>query len=156
MNTGQTKENNKSIINQSITLKNSQKILGKNNGMFGKKGPRTRYSYGGYKEDIGHHIRSSWEHNICKLLIKLNIKYEYEKKRFYYNEFSYLPDFFLPEYNIWIEVKGYMDELSKEKIRLFKIENKLLLIDKYNYEQIIRGEINLLPKIIKIQNDKKI
>ncbi len=151
-NKGLTKENNKSVRQQSETLKKSGKVAGKRNPMFGKKCPRKRYSYGGYKKDIGHHIRSSWEYEICKLLNKLNIEYKYEKERFYYNNFSYLPDFYLPQYNIWIEVKGYMSELSKEKINSFKNDNyKLLLIDKNNYEKIIRGEINLLKEIRKLK-----
>lgn len=47
---------------------------------------------------------------------------------------SYQPDFYLPEYDKWIEVKGWMDQKSKVRLKLFQEQfpdeyNKLILID---------------------------
>lgn len=67
-------------------------------------------------------FRSNWEIELAELLAELGIQFKYEPKRFYFrgeNE-SYLPDFYLPEYNCWIEVKGYMDKRSLRRVKLFK------------------------------------
>lgn len=99
---------------------------------------------GGHRKDIDHYFRSSWEANIARLLNFKSIKWEYEYKRFNFeNEIegvlSYQPDFYLPEYNIWIEVKGWMDDKSKKRLELFKIyypdeyKNFILIDQKYYY-----------------------
>ncbi|MBL5777009.1 hypothetical protein HV436_01495 [Bacillus sporothermodurans] len=67
-------------------------------------------------------FRSTWEVELAETLHKLGIRFEYEPERFYFraeNE-SYLPDFYLPEYNVWIEVKGWMDKRSLKRVKLFK------------------------------------
>lgn len=67
-------------------------------------------------------FRSNWEIELAELLTELEIEFEYEPKRFYFKaeHESYLPDFYLPEYNTWIEVKGYMDKRSLKRCKLFK------------------------------------
>lgn len=70
---------------------------------------------GGTRQDLNQYFRSAWEANIARLLNYLNIEWIYEYKRFDFNnetEFvlSYQPDFYLPKYDKWIEVKGWMDE----------------------------------------------
>lgn len=35
---------------------------------------------------------------------------------------SYTPDFYLPKYNVYIEVKGYAEELFKLRWKLFKLK----------------------------------
>jgi hypothetical protein len=37
----------------------------------------------------------------------------------------YTPDFYLPKYNLYIEVKGFFYEKDKEKIRNVLLENKI-------------------------------
>ena len=109
---------------------------------------------GGYRTDLKHYFRSSWEANIARILNYYNIKWEYEIKRFdFSNEYegvlSYQPDFYLPEYNIWIEVKGWMDEKSKERLKLFSQyypkENKnLFLIDSNTYSYLSKNYLNII------------
>jgi hypothetical protein len=73
-------------------------------------------------ERLGMTFRSTWEIELAEMLTDLGIHFEYEPKRFYFrahNE-SYLPDFYLPEFNCWIEVKGYFDERSQKRCKLFK------------------------------------
>jgi len=71
---------------------------------------------------LGRGFRSSWEVELAELMTELGIRWEYEPKRFHFwrERESYLPDFYLPDYNVWIEVKGYMDRKSARRIRLFK------------------------------------
>lgn len=67
-------------------------------------------------------FRSSWEVELAELMTDLEIEFKYEPFRYYYRaeRTSYLPDFYLPQYNIYIEVKGYMDNLSAKRCRLFR------------------------------------
>jgi len=67
-------------------------------------------------------FRSNWEIELAEIMTELGIAFEYEPKRFYFRKEheSYLPDFFLPDYNCWIEVKGYMDKRSLRRCKLFK------------------------------------
>jgi hypothetical protein len=75
-----------------------------------------------YSEKADMYFRSNWEIELAERLIELGIAFEYEPKRFYFRaeRESYLPDFYLPEYNCWIEVKGYMDNRSLKRVKLFK------------------------------------
>ncbi len=101
---------------------------------------------GGFREDLQQYFRSSWEANIARYLDYLNIKWEFEPKRFNFLEIksgvlSYMPDFYLPELDKWIEVKGWMDDKSKIRLQYFKQfypeeSIKLILIDRKQYNLI--------------------
>jgi hypothetical protein len=88
-------------------------------------------------------MRSNWEVAVAKYLDSIKIKWEYEPKTFYLNDINicYTPDFYLPEKNIWIEVKGYFSERSQLQCYYFKKEYiKELLI----YDEKILKELNIL------------
>ena len=59
----------------------------------------------------GYLFQGSWEVAFAKYLDNKNIKWERSNKIYTYiyeNEIHrYLPDFYLPEYNLYIEIKGY-------------------------------------------------
>ena len=73
-------------------------------------------------ETLEMSFRSNWEVELAELLYELGIEFQYEPERFYFRaeQESYLPDFYLPQYNTWIEVKGYMDKRSLRRCKLFK------------------------------------
>ncbi|PEZ87921.1 hypothetical protein CN376_22845 [Bacillus cereus] len=75
-----------------------------------------------YSEKEAMMFRSTWEVELAELLTSLGIIYEYEPQRFYYKDHceSYLPDYYLPEYDTFIEVKGYMDKRSLKRCNLFR------------------------------------
>lgn len=75
-------------------------------------------------------FRSSWEVEFIKWCNEKHILWKYEPKVFILeNEQLYIPDFYLQELDIWIEIKGYMDERSKIKCNLFKkIRDNYLII----------------------------
>ena len=141
---------------------------------------------GGFRKDIGCYFRSAWEANIARILNLFRIEWLYECKRFSFDNetngvLSYQPDFYLPQYNKWIEVKGWMDEKSKKRLELFKkyypeefsnlilIENKeyikisnkySLVIDNWeskgNYKNKSKNEDNARTEIeVILQKDKK-
>lgn len=88
---------------------------GKNNGMFGKiakHGKRIKY-----KNIL---MRSSWEIVFAQFLDLSGIGYLYESKRFYFKDNSYSPDFYIPEWDLYIEIKGWWNNKAKKKFNLFK------------------------------------
>jgi len=89
--------------------------MGKNNHRFGKP---ASHSKGIYYKDI--FMRSNWEVAYAKYLDKKGIQWQYEPKTFDLGKTTYTPDFYLPETDIYIEIKGYWRDDAKEKIELFK------------------------------------
>ncbi len=56
----------------------------------------------------------------------------------------YTPDFYLPEYDLYIEVKGRWWGRDREKMDIvMKIypNKKIVIIEKEDYEKILRGEL---------------
>jgi len=83
------------------------------------------YGRGGFKKDIGHYIRSSYEHKFAQFLKQLNIDYCYEKKHFRV-VVDGKDSTFTPDFNVrgkWIEIKNsynVKDELFNKKLKSFK------------------------------------
>ena len=77
----------------------------------------------------GIEMRSRLETKVAMFLDALKIKWEYEPKTFLLSDGTpYRPDFFLTEDNIWIEVKGLIEEHNKQISLKFVEENKTTLI----------------------------
>lgn len=76
------------------------------------RGRRTEYN--------GIIFRSTYEARMARALDALNLKWEYEKKWVDLGECCYVPDFYVPAIDSYIETKGWMDERSIRKIKLFK------------------------------------
>ena len=61
-------------------------------------------------------MRSQTEVRFAEKLDQIGISWVYEPRRFSLGWCTYTPDFYLPDMNVWIEVKGHLDELSSRKI----------------------------------------
>lgn len=87
----------------------------------------------GYRKDIGHFVRSTWEANFARILNYSGVDYEYEPKRFNLGYTTYTPDFKIG--NKYVEIKGYdTKEAKKKRIMCRKIyEIKILIIKKIKY-----------------------
>jgi DNA polymerase III alpha subunit len=114
----------------------SKRMSGRGNHMFGKPSPNGKR---GYRKDLGHYVRSTWEADFARILKLLEIEYIYEKESFYLNdgegwEGHYTPDFYIPSENKFYEIKGWMRELDQKKIDLFTKQ-----YPQYNF-QLIRQE----------------
>ena len=107
-----------------------------------KKQGKTHSGRRFWSEKLQMPFRSNWEIELAELLTDLEIKFEFEPKRFYFRaeRESYLPDFWLPEYNCWIEVKGWMDTRSEKRCRLFKKYYGA----EYGYFLVMKEELELL------------
>lgn len=117
---------------------------GENHPMYGKPAPQgAGVGKGSYCEK-GHWVRSTWERAVADWLFDNDINYEYEPKRFVFNSrISYLPDFYIPKCNLYIEVKGYMRTKNKIQHKLFERRGyDLLVIDDIKYfEQVLGKEV---------------
>lgn len=71
-------------------------------------------------EHNGHVFRSSYEVRCADALDRKGIKWEYEPRRFDLGDCTYLPDFYLPEQDVYWEVKGWLGPNSQRKINRFR------------------------------------
>lgn len=76
---------------------------------------------GGFREDLGFYVRSTWEANFARSLKFQGIQFEYEPTSFTLsNGKTYTPDFRVGE--VFYEIKGYLTDTAKSKLELFRIE----------------------------------
>lgn len=74
-------------------------------------------------------MRSKLEAKFAFFLDNLKIIWIYEPKTFLLSSgIMYKPDFYLPELNQWIEVKGNIEDHNKEISKQFVIDNRSTLI----------------------------
>ena len=105
-------------------------VKGKNNPMFGKV---THSKYNKYK---GMWFHSSWESKFARFLDVRKIKWLYESKTFDLGEMTYTPDFYLPETDTYIEIKGYWRPDAEKKFKIFKKKYKNIKIKIINYNKL--------------------
>jgi hypothetical protein len=77
----------------------------------------------GIRKDLNQYFRSTWEANFARLLNYMDIKWEYEPKTLILKSCSYTPDFYLPELNLYIEVKGFDFGRGRPKLKLLNETN---------------------------------
>jgi len=111
---------------------------------------------GGYRNDLGHFVRSSWEADFARILKYFKIDYEYEKYRFKLigtnSTYSYCPDFYISETDCFYEIKGRYDpkllgELFKEIFENYGIQ--VCLIPRETFYLLICMAKERLPKLYK-------
>ena len=120
-----------------------------------KKGIPYSRCRGGKRNDLNNiYFRSSWEANYARFLNFMKVKWEYEPKTFIFENIkrgsvSYTPDFYLPDEDKWVEIKGWMDAKSKTKLKRFEKYfpeeyKKLELIQSKEYNAI-KDYARLIP-----------
>lgn len=72
---------------------------------------------GHYYKDL--YLRSSWELEFAKYMDSLGIIYEYEKHRIDLGDCVYIPDFYIPKFDMFIEIKGWAKPVFLEKMNKF-------------------------------------
>jgi hypothetical protein len=99
---------------------------------------RSERGNGGYREDLGHYVRSNWEANFARILKLQGRTYEYEPRSFELSEGrTYTPDFLVD--CVFYEVKGYWTELAKQKLESFMNQYpdvKVQIIDGPEYDKL--------------------
>jgi len=93
-------------------------------------------NWGKYK---GINMRSGYEIGYAKYLDRNIIKWEYEPKTFDLGNTAYTPDFYLPESDTYVEIKGWMRKEASIKIKKFIKQNpniKYLLLGERKLKEI--------------------
>lgn len=75
-----------------------------------------------------HKFRSDYELQVAKRLAEAGVKYEYEahKLTYYPKPKVYIPDFYLPESDIYVEAKGFFSPADRQKMLLVIKDNPSL------------------------------
>ena len=111
-------------------------MTGKNNHNYGKV---FKPFWGKYKNIS---MRSGWEIGYAKYLDRNNIKWEYEPKTFDLGDTTYTPDFYLPELNTYIEIKGFLTDEAKQKIQRF-----IKIYSHINFKLLKKKDLNKIGAI---------
>lgn len=109
-----------------------------------KKGNAYKNTKSGYRPDLGAVFRSNWEANFARILNAYTIEFSFEPVVFSFpvkrGTKGYTPDFYLDLSTEWVELKGYLDEKSKIKLKRFKryyeedFNKMTFIISKYSRE----------------------
>jgi hypothetical protein len=104
---------------------------GKRSVLFGKP------SHHGKREKYNNILmRSSYEVKYAKYLDKQGITWLYESKTFDLGNCTYTPDFYLPETDTYIEIKGYWRDDAIKKFKLFKKLYSKINIEVLDYKKL--------------------
>lgn len=119
--------------------------VSENPDKYNKSNIHTRIKHFWYN---GYWIDGTWELEFVKYLESNNIKWEKNKKWFEYewngSIHKYFPDFYLPEYNRYVEVKGYETDRDIEK---YKVVDGLILVKLAEIVKIRSGIYNIFNYI---------
>lgn len=99
-------------------------------------------------EVSGTKVQGTWERDIAIKLTEQNIRWEkirtfplsYKKDNKIHR---YSPDFYLPDFNCYLEIKGYWWGNDREKMDLVMVQNldkKIFIIEQNEYIKIMQGE----------------
>ena len=87
---------------------------------------------------------SSWESIFANYLNQNNIKWIKNKKSFKYifenEEHSYYPDFYLEDFDLYVEIKGRETERDKAK---YKVVDNLLVLKAREITDILHNNFNI-------------
>ncbi len=86
----------------------------RNHPRFGKT------SHGKWGKYKGIYMRSSYETKFAQFLDLSGYKWEYESTTFDLGNSTYTPDFYISEWDLYIEIKGWWRDDAKEKYSRFK------------------------------------
>jgi len=123
-NKGLTKETDSRVALQAASLVGHAPYPGSGRGK------------GGTRPDLGFYVRSTWEADVARVLCFLGVAFEYEPRSFDLGGETYLPDFYLPELDVWVEVSGWVSPDKCRKLasmeRLYP-EVRILHLDRPRY-----------------------
>jgi len=108
------------------------------------KGNAYKNTKSGYRPDLGLNLRSNWEANFARILNAYKINFDFEPVVFSFpikkGTKGYTPDFYIEKSTEWVELKGYLDDKSKIKLKRFKryyaeeFSKLTFIISKYSSE----------------------
>lgn len=104
----------------------------------------------------GIRYNSSWEYEVSKYLTENNIKWQRSKlipEKYLWNNswHLYFPDFYLDEYDCYIEVKGYETERDRQK---WKYSSKKVVVIKQKEIDLIRKRLYDIREMVGMTNEE--
>ncbi|MBK26148.1 MAG: hypothetical protein CME70_19275 [Halobacteriovorax sp.] len=93
---------------------------------------------------------SSWETAFAKRLDELGVKWvRDESMHFLYHTIrgrkrKYIPDFYLPDYGVYIEVKGYWTDAARHKMKDVQEKNPIKIVILESLDEINNFEVPLI------------
>jgi len=111
--------------------------------------PKAARGKAGIRKDISETIYfySRWETNLARLFNHLGIKWIYQPRTFDLGSQNYTPDFYLPDYDVYIEVKNFLWKYSKIRDRKFRKlypDINLILLLKKDYLELEKKYSHLI------------
>lgn len=107
----------------------------------------TKYNVCGRVKNIKYKnavLKGKWELKVAMWLDGHNIKWSNESHSFNYEyktkKHLYFPDFYLPFYNVFIEVKGY--KVERDNYKWNSVDQPLIIINKNNIHKLNNLTIN--------------
>lgn len=104
----------------------------------------------------GQKVQGTWERNVAQLFSEKKIhwrKLHTEKDIFPYvidgKTKRYTPDFYLKDFDTYLETKGYWWGRDKEKMRIVKEtypQTRFLVIEKDEYKKLLSGDLSILSR----------
>lgn len=94
---------------------------------------------------LGVRYKSTWEAKFAAWLRNYGFAFEYEPKAFHCVDGSYIPDFYIPKFHLWVEIKGRIySSLSGEKARwdvfwrryLQRTRETFVVLDRYSLTKL--------------------
>lgn len=84
--------------------------------------PKASKGKNGIRNDIDPNINfySTWEANVARVYNLVGIEWQYSPTIFDLGEHTYRPDFYLPKFDTYVEVKNYLGGYSLERDLLFR------------------------------------
>jgi hypothetical protein len=137
-------KNPENKIKQSESMK---KAVLKNPDSYTTKNVSGRVKSFDFKDSFGNDIKikGKWELKVAEFLNKKKVRWinKTDPSPYFWNEswHLYFPDFYLIDYNIYLEVKGFERERDRKKWNDFK--NKLIILKKKEIENLEKWWINL-------------
>lgn len=124
-----------------------KRVVAENPGSYAARNINQRFKKPKIKTPSGEKVKldSYWEFIVAEWLNENGIGWSYDTGFFKYvwkeSERNYFPDFYLPEQDVYIEVKGYEKERDRCKWRDFP--ETLIIIKKDEIEEIKEGTYTL-------------
>ena len=102
-------------------------------------------------EVAGQKVQGTWERNVALKFEELGVKWKKLKTNRDTLEYimdgklrHYTPDFYLPDYDVLLEVKGHWWGRDREKMDIVLETHKdknIIIVEKEQYEKILQGEL---------------
>ena len=101
-------------------------------------------------------LDSSYELRFVNLLNSFEISWVKNRRKFPYeygnSKFMYIPDFYLPEMNIWIEIKGWLKDKDLAKWKYFPYSLKVIKLKELEVLEKIKTKDAIVAELVYAQD----